>query len=206
MATWADFRAQIRKELEEVTSGIWDDTQLLWWANEATYDIAIRTKPTRDWQYTSTVPGQATYTLPAGSLEVIAVYCGTDAGDDRKALERVEFRDVHNVDHDNGVPRCYIIDDDAIRLVPTPDKEYELSFLRYALPKEIALSTDEMPFGSHYNAAIGYYVKSKAYEQVLDWDSADALLNRYNIEVEKIQMQETQEANSVYHSSVVSVY
>jgi len=63
-----------------------------------------------------------------------------------------------------------------------------------------------MPFGSHYNGAISYYVKAKAYEQVLDWASSDALLGRYNMEVEKIQMQETQEANSVYHGSVASVY
>lgn len=206
MATWADFKAQIRKELEEVTSGIWDDSQLLWWTNEAAYDIAIRTKPTRDWQYTTTVVGQSTYTLPVGSLEVIAVYCGLDANDDRKMLTRAEFRDVFNVDHDNGTPTHYIIDDDAIRLVPTPDKQYELSFLRYALPAQISVSTDDMPFGSHYNGAISYYVKAKAYEQVLDWTSSDALLGRYNMEVEKIQMQETQEANSVYHGSVASVY
>ena len=206
MATWSTFRTQVRKELEEVSSGIWDDSQLLWWANEAAYDIAIRTKPTRDWQYTTCVVGQSTYDLPDGSLEVIAIYCGNDADDDRVQLVRQEFRDWHNLDVENGKPKAYAIDDDSIILRPAPDKAYELSYLRYALPAEIVADTDSMPFESRYNAALSYYIKSKAYEQTLDWGSADALMQRYNMEVEKIQIQETQEANSTYRASVVSVY
>lgn len=206
MATWSTFRTQIRKELEEASSGIWDDSQLLWWANEATYDIAIRTKPTRDWQYTTCVVGQSTYDLPDHSLEVIAVYCGTDADDDRTQLTRQEFRDWRNLDIADGKPWAYAIDDDSIILRPAPDKAYELSYLRYALPAEMTADTDPMPFESRYNAALSYYIKSKAYEQTLDWGSADALMQRYNMEMDKILIQETQEANSAYHASVVSVY
>lgn len=206
MSTWGTFKSQVRRELEEATSGIWTDSSLLFWCNEAAYDMAIRTKPVRDWQYTNTVAGQPTYMMPAGSLEVIAVYVGSDADNDRVMLPRLAFRDVSNLDHDNGKPRGYIIDDDAIRLIPTPDKQYELSFLRYALPAEITADDDDMPFNSHYNSAINYYIKSKAYEQVLDWNSADALLGRYNAAIETAQIQETQEANAAMHASVQTVY
>lgn len=206
MSTWGTFKSQVRRELEEATAGIWTDASLLCWANDAAKDIAIVTKPIRDWQYTTTTAEQASYTLPSGSLEVIAIYCGSDADNDRVMLPRIAFRDVLNIDHDSGKPRAYILDDDAIRLVPTPDKAYELSFLRYALPAEITADTDNMPFDGRYNAAINYYIKAKAYEQVLDWGSADSLVGRYRMELEKIQIQETHEANSTYHTSVVAVY
>lgn len=206
MATWATIKAQIRREMEETTAGIWADDSLLFHANEAGKDIAIKAKPLRDWEYTTCVVGQMSYTLPANSLEVISVFCGKDADDDRRQLTRQDFRDWSNIDIANAKPQVYAIDDDAILLRPAPDDTYELSFLRYMLPTALTGDSDAMPFGSRYDAAIIYYVKSKCYEQILDWNSADALLARYNAEMDKVQIQETHEANSAYHTSTVSVY
>lgn len=206
MATWSTFREQVRRELEETTAGVWSDTSLLWWANEAVRDLSMKTKPSRDWVYTTTVSGTSTYDLPDNSLEVIEVYCGKDADDDRRQLVRQDFRDWSNLDIADGKPVYYAIDDTSIILRPAPDDAYELSFLRYSLPTELSADSDPMPFEDRYDQAINYYIKSKAYEQVLDWNSADALLGRYNAAVETAQIQETHEANSAYRASTMTVY
>lgn len=203
---WSDFRAQVRRELEEPVAGVWADESLLFWANEAARDISIRTKPMRDWEYTTCVVGQDSYVLPANSLEVIEVYCGKDADDNRYQLSRQKFTDWKNLDIANGKPVYYAIDDEAIYLRPAPDDTYQLSFLRYVMPTALDADTDTMPFADKYDAAIGYYVKSKAYEQVNDWQSADALLGRYNAEIDKAQVQSTLEANAAYRTSVNAVY
>lgn len=203
---WSTFRTQVRRELEESTAGVWSDDSLMYWANEAGRDIATKSKPMRDWVYTTCVVGQSVYPIPTYSLEVIGVYCGKDADDDRRQLTRQDFRDWSNIDVANGKPLAYAIDDTNIILRPAPDDTYELSFMRYSLPEDIDADGDSMPFDGNYNSAISCYIKSKAYEQILDWTSADALLARYNAEMDKIQIQETQEANSAYHTSTVSVY
>lgn len=206
MATWSTFRTQVRRELEEATAGIWSDDSLLFWANDAAKDIAVQTKPMRDWQYTTCVADQATYGLPDNSLEIIAVYCGKDADDDRTMLTRVEFRDVWNLDRDSGKPIYYIVDDDAVRLIPTPDDTYELSLLRYILPTPMTADSDSMPFSDRYNAAINYYIKSRAYEQIGDWKGADSLLGRYIAEVDKASVQEGFQANAARFTSPMDVY
>lgn len=206
MATWSAFRAQMRRELEESTAGVWSDDSLLWWANEACKDIAIKAKPMRDWSYTTTVAGQSTYDLPTRSLEVIEVFVGNESDDDRYRLERQKFTDWRTLDITDGKPQTYAVDDDSIILRPAPDKAYELSFLRYVMPEDIDDEADNMPFSDRYNAAIGYFVKSRAMEQIQDWHSSDAYLARYNAELDKAMVQETHEANAAYRGSVTSVY
>ena len=196
MSTWTDFLAQVRRELEEPTEGVWADASLLYWVNAATTEIASRVKNTRDWQYSTSAVGQNSYTLPEQTLEVISVFFGT--GDARYQLQRVEFADFSRLDDTStDTPIYYTVDDDALYLWPTPSTADEISFFRFYLPEILAGTEDEsMPFNGQYDPAIGLYVKSRAFEQVGDFDTADALLGRYEQMVDRIANQEGIEAQS----------
>ena len=198
MATWSTVRAQIRRDLEETTATVWTDDSLMSWANDASYDIAVQTKCMRDWQYTTAVVGQSSYDLPARSLEVIEAFFGDSATvGSRKPLDRQEFTDWTTLDDNNGTPLYYAVDDEAIYLRPPPLYAHELSYLRYTYPAAMTADGDSMPFTDRANAAISYYVKSKAKEQISDFDGADIFYDRYLREVDKFaaQIQKEQQAD-----------
>ena len=203
---WSTLSAQIRRELEEPSEAIFSEDSLLFWANESARDIATRAKCIRDWLTAACVVGQEEYAVPSGSLEVIAVFCGSDTDDNRRRLMRQEVTEWGSLDVANGRPAYYAIDDAYIYLRPAPDAAYELAFQRYALPTEMAEDTDTVPFDARYNTALSYYIRAKAMEQISDWQAADALLGRYNAEVDKIITQEGHQANAARSTSVTSVY
>lgn len=205
---YSTYISQVRRELEELSESVWADASLLYWVNEAAKDLAIQTKCSRDWMYTTTLAGTSVYLIPDYSLEVIEVYFGdSSTAGDRKKLIRQDFTEWPTIDVGSGTPLYYAIDDQYIYLRPTPDTAEELSFLRYSVPEPLTgAGTDAMPFSDRYNTAITYYVKSKAYEQALDFSTADALLGRYNAEVDKIARQETAEATARRMATVTSVY
>lgn len=204
---WSDFRAQLRRELEEPTATVWADESLLYWANEASKDIAVQTKCSRDWQYSTAVVGQSAYELPDHSLEVVAVYYGYGSTDNtRKQLVRQEFGDWPSLDVSNGTPTAYAIDDQYLYLRPAPDTAYEISYLRYTVHEPLDDDDDSMPFDDAYDTAISYYVRSRAHEQVSDFKSADRLMERYMAEIDKAVVQEGFEANAVRRTSPVEVY
>ena len=194
---WSAFREQIRRELEESTATVWADESLLFWTNQAAYDLAVQTKCMRDWQYTTTVIGQSSYDLPERSLEVIEAYYGDSATvGSRKQLDRQEFSDWSPLDVVDGTPAVYAVDDEAIYLRPAPNAAYELSYLRYTYPAALTADSDEMPFADRGNAAISYYVRSKAKEQISDFDGADIFFDRYLREVDKFAAQTQREAHA----------
>ncbi len=207
MATYSEFLAQTRRELEEPTEGVWADASILWWLNSGIKEIAMRAKPSRDWVYTSTVAGAPNYDLPDGSLEVIEVFCGPSTEAQNK-LRRIDFQDFTALplDSDTGTPMYYAIDDSNIYLYPSPDAVYTLSYLRHSVPSELTAGTDSMPFESRYDAALGYYVKAKAFEQINDWQASDAMLERYEAEAERVRMQEGIEAQVRRANSPLEVW
>lgn len=194
---WSDFRAQVRRELEEATATVWADASLLYWANEGAKDVATQTKCMRDWQYTTTVVGQSSYDLPDRSLEVIQLFWGDAAvAGDRQQLDRQDFNDWSSVEKTStGRPLVYAIDDDAIYLRPAPNEAHELSYFRYTYPADMTADGDSMPFSDRANAALNYYIKSKANEQIKDFDSASLFYDRYLREVDNFQSQTMKEAH-----------
>jgi len=194
MSTWSTYRAQIRRELEESTATVWHDDSLLWFANEAFRDIATQTKLMRDWQYTTAVAGQSSYDLPDRSLEVIQVYFGSDTDNTRNQLDRQDFTDWDTLDVTNGTPAVYAVDDDAIYLRPAPATGGdEISYLRYTYPEAMTADTDTVPFSDRASAAATYYIKSKANEQIKDFESADFFYQRYMSEIDRLIAQARKE-------------
>jgi predicted transcriptional regulator len=178
--------------------GVWKDASLLYWANDAIKEIAMRTKRTRDWQYSTAVVGEDSYTLPENSLDVISVFFG-DADGRRSQLERIDFQDFNNLpaDGNSGRPQFYTIDDDTLYIWPAPDTAGEISFFRYYIPQVVAGTEDEtMPFDGRYDAALGLYVKARAFEQIGDYQQADAMLGRYEQAVDRAAAQEGMEAQA----------
>lgn len=195
---WSTLRDQIRRELQEASATVWTDAALLYHANEAIRDIATQTRCMRDWGYTTAVIGQSSYDLPDRSLEVIKVFFGNSAvAGDRTQLARQDFSDWETTEESlNGTPLYYAIDDEAIYLRPAPDAAYEISYLRYTYPAELTADSDTVPFANRANAAIVYYVKAKANEQIKDFESADTFFDRYLNEVDRLSAQYQKEAHA----------
>lgn len=197
MATWNDFLSQLRRELEEPVEAVWADTALLWWTNEAAKELAVRTRGNRDWQFATVVAGTSSYLLPDDALQVIDVYCG-NSGETLTKLIRQDLNDYAFItpDGQTGFPVTYALDDEYIYLRPAPDAAYELSFFCYSMPTELTAGTDEMPFASRYNSCIGYFVKSKAFEQINDWQAAGVMRQMFEAEVQRAIQQEGIEAQA----------
>lgn len=177
MATYSEFKAQVRRMLEEPTPGVWSDESLLWWCNEGIRELSIVAKPQRDEAYTDTVASQTTYTLPANTLEVLAVFY------DNKRLRREQLEsDWYDLDYleETGTPVSYALTDDTIYLKPTPDDAKELRFFRMSIPDALTADTDSMPWSSHYDTALMFYVLMRAFEQIENFDSANQYLARWN--------------------------
>lgn len=195
--TYSDFRAQIRRELEEPVAGVWADASLLVWTNAAAAELAMRTRCFRDWKEMTTGAGTALYDLPDYILEVIDVFSGLSTESQLKLI-RQDFQEWASIPLDSSTarPQFYMIDGASIMFRPSPNDAYDVQLLCYAIPDPIDADADAMPFDSRYDSALAYYVKAKAFEQVNDWQSADAMLVRYENEVERITAQENKERNT----------
>lgn len=170
---WSDFRAQVRRQLEEPTANVWADASLLYWANEAAHDIASRVRQNTDESTTTTVVGVSDYELPADTQEVTAVFY------DGKRLARETPESRLTIPGDSGTPQFYQRMDEVLRLRPTPDAAAELLILRRVFPAELTADTDAMPYRSERNTLIEYFILSRAFEQTNDWQTADAYKQRY---------------------------
>ena len=202
MATYGDFQAQLRAQLEEPSPGIWQDSSLLYWTNEGAKDIARKTRIMRDEQYTTAQIGQNSYELPEYTLEPVAVYY------DDTMLTREDFSDWYSLTSygERGTPVAYAVTDDALHLRPAPDAELEIRYFRYRTPDEITDTTDDMPFKSDYNTAIEYYVLQRAFSQVNDWQSSGEFAARYAEAVDAIAVQEGMEQQAIKNKSPREVY
>jgi hypothetical protein len=199
MMLWTDFLAQTRRELGEPVEGVWADDSLLVWADEAAQDIARIASPLEDEQYQTSTANQATYSLPDGTTEVIAVYF------DGRRIPRSNIASWESTDlwDEYGTPRYYVMEEDSIRLIPIPDEAKEIRFFRRHYPASI--STD-MPYESRYDVAIRYYLLRRAMEAVNDYNAANEYAARYADELSKVHAQEIRERNSGISASPREVW
>lgn len=173
--TYLEFLAQIRREMEEPSEGVWSDSSFLVWTNQAARDFAKRTKCKRDEQYGTAVVGQYSYEMPDYTLEPVAVYY------DNLMLRREDFDRWHNIstfDSTSGTPTTWASDGTSLFLWPTPASAGEIRYFRYRYPDPIT-EDDDLPFDGEFDDALAYYVKAKANEQVNDWQSAAELRGLY---------------------------
>ena len=198
---FSDFRAQLRRQLEEPVAGVWADESLMYWTNEESVRLAKRAKCLRDEVYANTSDGQWSYALPDYTLEPIAVYLDGDA------LTRVDYGDIPHLDNDTkGTPLQFAVTEGELVLYPTPDAEYEIRYFRYAIPAPISSDTDDMPFDSQYNTIIEYGVLRRAFEQISDWQSAEMYRARYEDVLNEIAVQKGIERQVLRAASPREVY
>ena len=191
--TYVEFLAQQRRELEEPSDGIWLDSSLLVWTNQAANDFARRTKCLRDEQYATSVVNQYAYAMPDDTLEPIAVYFN-----DAK-LRREDYdvwSDLSLFDAGSGVPTTFAVNGNTLVLWPTPAAAESIRYFRYHYPDTIEDDSD-MPFSGQYDEALGYFVRAKAHEQVNDWESANHLMMRYFETCENVLSQKSMERQTL---------
>jgi hypothetical protein len=201
---WLDYEEQLRRELEESVQGIWADESLLYWCNEAARDIASMTGCNTDIATFTTVSGTQSYPVPQDTISVNSALC-TASDEASYTMIKVKLDFIIANSAFRNIPTRYYVDDQNIYLYPTPDDIYTISLMRSVRPDEV-VETGSMPFSDKYNAAITFYIKSKAYEQILDFDTANVFFARYQNELEKILNNVAQSLNAKYHLSVESVY
>jgi hypothetical protein len=171
---YADFRAQVRRDLEEPVENVWKDSSILYWVNEAKQDIAARVRSNEDESFTTSLAGVSDYDLPANTQEITAVYYNGQ----RLSRETPESR--FTVPGGSGTPITYQRMDEVLRLRPTPDTDStDILIVRKSYPPDITSDTDAVPFGGQHNSALEYFVLSRAFEQTQDWQSSDAYKQRY---------------------------
>ena len=174
MSTWSDTLVQVRRELEESSAQVWDDSSLLSFANDALKEIARRTMLLFDEEYTDTEAGVNSCFLPVLTIDIDDVRCNG------RRLEQVSIREFPAVER-SGAPMFYAVEGGNLYLSPTPDGVYPLRFFRNSLPDPLVTTADTMPFDGVYDGLVRAYVKARAYEQILDWESArnfDAIFTR----------------------------
>lgn len=181
MSSFADFISQTRRELQESTAVVWSDESLITWANEAFEDFARKTRLTRAWGAGTTVASQASYALPAGSVEVDTFFYSTGG------LERVDdigYQTLAVASVSNGTPSKYTVIGGSMWLYPTPSAAAAYRFRYTAVPASFVTVSDTTatPFGGRHESALRSYVKARAFEQTGEFDVATGFQSLYDRE------------------------
>jgi hypothetical protein len=178
MTTFANFVSQFRREVREETPTVWSDESIMYWKNEATTKVAMRTDEyiKGDW-YRNSVASQQSYDLPDDILQVHALYY------DEVLLTREDFENwsVQADLDDEDTPTHYVVANRKLWLRPIPPSAKQMRFFVTRIPDATTdtSSTEAMPFESRYDDAIMYYVKAKAFEQTDAFDRADRYKARF---------------------------
>lgn len=196
MTTYADYAAQVRRELEETTAGVWADESILAWTNEAQLDLAKRAETMEEQTYSVSVAGQQTYDLPDHTLEIKQFTYGDTP------LDRIPISMWTEIDA-SGTPFAWDIVNRAIYLYPTPATAATITIFRRRAPEPIASvsATSPMPFESRHDATIKNYVKAQASLQVSDLNGFNTYMAAYEQAVVNAWVEERQEETSLYYGA-----
>jgi hypothetical protein len=182
MATWNTELAHLRLELEEATSSVWDDDALLTWYNDGADDFATQTKALQGSASLTASAGVQSYLLATSTLDVLSVRIGATVlvREDVQSWEALTV----NPFTATGSPVAYALTGESIFLRPVPvAATATVSYFRSYTPARITTVTDSTPFGSKYDRVIRDYVKSRAFEQINDYESANFAAQRYQSEI-----------------------
>lgn len=204
MTTVAEFYTQVRRDLEEPEEAVWKNLSLLFWGNEAKNDIGRISKSSEDEIYIDLPANTPSIHLPkrdpllGTTLEIKAVFFRNNPLE-RRSPQQLEILNDGVLDAD--VPLYYSVDDENIYVFPLlsstafAESSPILRVFRYTLPVDMdsVTSTNLMPFNSLHNAAISYYVRAKAFEQIGDWGAAQVFMNLWRENLAMLQDQATSE-------------
>jgi hypothetical protein len=183
VSTFATFITRVQRELEEASASVWSPDSYLAWGNDAISDYALKVKPLVGEEYATSVAAQASYALPAGTLEVVSVAYG-DA-----MLSKVSIPEMTQLivtATSTGTPSLYTLMDGALYLHPAPAVSGDaIRFFRRYRPAEMTsvTATTPMPWDGTMDSALSEYVMSKAYAQIQDFESASFHKGLYESEV-----------------------
>lgn len=192
MTIYSNFKAQVRRELEESTATVWSDDSLLSWYNEATFDIAAKTRLLVDEIYQNTVAAQRSYELETDppTLDIVTMFLDGDQLDNEDASSWKKLGD--DALTETGTPLYYSAfgTPPAIYLRPIPTEVKQMRVWRHYAPSPLGsvTSASATAFSSRYDRTISDYIKARAFEQVGDWDAADRYNSRYDNGVERIKV------------------
>jgi hypothetical protein len=187
MTAWNTVLSGIREDVEEPVASIFSDASILRHYNDAARDFAKKVRPWEDEEYAGALAGQASYSLPTGTIDVKAVYFN---GDD-EPLTRLNEMDFtyYQQQPATGDPDRYLVSDGALWLYPTPDVSGTIRFFRTCLPAEVTETSGTTAFDSQYDFILTKYVKARLYEQLGDYMAADRLTALYNDDLQNAEWQ-----------------
>ena len=150
----------------------------------------------------STTSNDATYSLPADFVRSYTLE-DTDEDSDLAYYPPEEF---DNLDHDStGRPSAYTIDGSEIRLWPTPDGVYALSFRHYRLPATLAVAslsaTPEIPAKDHH--LLRTYALARCFERENDLRQAEFFQAKFERDKDRAKGQAHHQINDYGQSKQI---
>lgn len=121
----------------------------------------------------TTTSGDATLELPADFARIIDLY----DEDENDPLDRLSLREFDDLEDASGRPTAYTVEDDQIRVYPTPDGAYNLGLRYRRLPEDMVADSDVPELPVQYQELPIAYAMKKAYlrendrVQAATWDA-----------------------------------
>jgi len=189
MATWNTELAHLRVELEEATSSVWDDDAILTWYNDGADDFATQTKELVGTATIAATANTQAYTLATSTLDVLSVRIGATLllNEDIRSWDALQQNPLTAT----GAPVSYALVGDSIYLRPIPTVGATVTYFRTYTPTRMTAGTDSTPFNGKYDRIIRDYVKSRAFEQINDYESSNFSAQRYQSEVAAAMRQQS---------------
>lgn len=141
---------EVRARLAEETPGFYTDSQIRSWLNDGVREVARRSFWKRTSDTVVVLAGDQFYTAPTDAIQVYRVEYHPDTSG---SIYRLEYRDINAMDIvwginqsiGQGTPEYYTMvsaNPLSIELCPTPSTPGELKVFYYAMPDDLAVTTN----------------------------------------------------------------
>lgn len=185
--TWEELLTDIRVRLDEPEEGFWDDTELLFWANDALKDIGQRLMLHRDEKSFTAIADQAEYEMPDDMVKLYRLEYRQSATYIRplEYYPLAQFDEVRGVLRSQGWPCAFttwgypgqggkfILDRS-----PSETTEDGLRLFYYRLPRPMTTPSDPVDVPSGWERNVALYVEWNARRKEAKdqrWREAQAL-------------------------------
>lgn len=128
-----------------------------------------------------TASGDATLEVPEDFSRRIDLFGAN--GD----LEAIDLADFNGYPASSGQPSAYTVEDNQIRLWPTPDGSYDLTLRYWRLPQDMVNDSDEPEIPKQHHHRLIPYAMWKAYARENDRVERDLWKNDWYAELAKLR-------------------
>jgi hypothetical protein len=149
--------ASARQRLNETSTAMWTDANLVTYCNEAQKYLVRETKCLEGISTSTSVSGTQNYALPSNFYKLRRLLY------DGKSVKEVSFLDIDEADIDetdiSGDPKNFYIWDDSIYFLPIPNTTSDsIKIYYYKTPIAITLSSQTLETNSLYDDVIITYM------------------------------------------------